>query len=179
MKKVSVVLSVLPLLILISFTPFAGVVGKMFPTMSGETVKDKKVNLPKDLNGKFSVLCLAYSEEAEKSLQTWMESVFDKFVAGTDLMPCDVLLYFVPMFTGSKAASAGLAKSKLLKDSDPAWHPHILIYKGELDPVKTPLEMENKKVPYVFVLDAKGKIIYATSGNYSEEKMDAIEDVLE
>ena len=39
-----------------------------------------------------------------------------------------------------------------------------------------PLEED---IPYFFVLDPEGRIVYATSGKYSEDKMDAIEEKIE
>ena len=36
------------------------------------------------------------------------------------------------------------------------------------------LDFEKKDVPYFFLLDQTGKIVYATSGAYSERKMDGI-----
>jgi predicted transcriptional regulator len=57
--------------------------------------------------------------------------------------------------------------------------PHVILYKGALDAYKDKLKMDDKKKPYIFVLDKEGKIIYVTSGAYTEEKMDDIEDKLE
>jgi len=41
------------------------------------------------------------------------------------------------------------------------------------------LNMKDKNSPYFFVLDENGKILYATSGSFSEKKMEDIEAVLE
>jgi hypothetical protein len=91
----------------------------------------------------------------------------------------DVTVYFVPMFTGINAAATGTAKKKALKNIDPNLLPYILFYKGDIKPYKEALDFEKKDVPYFFVLDKEGKILYATSGGYSEKKMDAVEAVLE
>jgi len=40
---------------------FAQVVGTQFPNMQAETVDDKKVLLPQDVKGKYTLLGLAYS----------------------------------------------------------------------------------------------------------------------
>jgi alkyl hydroperoxide reductase subunit AhpC len=44
---------------------FAQVIGKAFPEMIAETVDDKKVNLPQDVKGKYTLLGLAYSKKSE------------------------------------------------------------------------------------------------------------------
>lgn len=161
----------------------AQLIGKQFPDMETETVEDKKVRLPGDVKGKFTLLGLAYSKKSEDELNTWFQPVFSKFVQkATGLlagMGYDVNVYFVPMFTGVNAAAEGTAKRKALKNLDPQLLPYILFYKGELKPYKEALDFEKRDIPYFFVLNAEGKIVYATSGAFSEAKLDAIEEVIE
>lgn len=174
-------------LALIFLVPFgyanAQVIGKPFPAMEAETVEDKKVKLPDDTKGKYTLLGLAYSKKSEDELNSWFQPVFEKFVQKTTGLMSgfgyDVNVYFVPMFTGVNAAATGTAKRKAIKNIDPQLLPYILFYKGELKPYKEALDFEKKDIPYFFVLDADGKIIFATSGKYSEAKMDEIEEVLE
>lgn len=161
----------------------AQVVGKQFPDMEAETVEDIKVNLPTDTKGKYTLLGLAYSKKSEDELNTWFSPVYNKFVKkATGMlagMGYDVNVYFVPMFTGVNAAATGTAKKKALKNVDPALLPNILFYKGELKTYKEALDFEKKDIPYFFVLDTDGKIVYATSGRFSEGKLDEIEDSIE
>lgn len=161
----------------------AQVVGKIFPDMTAETVEDRKVTLPGDVKGKFTLLGLAYSKKSEDELRTWFEPIFSKFVQKPEGllagMGYDVHVYFVPMFTGINAAAEGTAKRKAMKNLDPLLFPHILFYKGELKPYKEALDFEKRDIPYFFVLNTEGKIVYATSGSFSDQKLDAIEDVIE
>ncbi len=167
----------------ISIAGFSQVVGKQFPEMNAETADDKKVTLPLDVMGKFTLLGLAYSKKSEDELNTWLGPIFSKFVqkpegllAGTGY---DVNVFFIPMFTGINAAAEGTAKRKALKNIDPQLLPYILFYKGELKSYKEALDFEKRDIPYFFVLNAQGKIVYATSGSFSESKLDALEDVIE
>ena len=166
-----------------SFNLSAQVIGKMFPVMEAETVEDKKVNLPAETKGKFTLLGLAYSKKSEDELNSWFEPVFSKFIQKTKGLMSgfgyDVNVYFIPMFTGVNAAATGTAKRKALKNIDPQLLPYILFYKGELKPYKEALDFEKKDIPYFFVLDKDGKIVFATSGAYSEDKMDQVEEVIE
>ena len=161
----------------------AQVVGKMFPSMDAETVEDKKVNLPQATKGKYTLLGLAYSKKSEDELNTWFQPVFQKFIQKNkglfEGFGYDVNVYFVPMFTGVNAAATGTAKKKASKNIDPNLLPYILFYKGELKTYKEALDFEKKDVPYFFVLDKEGKILYATSGSFSQKKMEEIEGVLE
>jgi len=85
----------------------------------------------------------------------------------------------VPMFTGVNAAATGTAKKKAAKDVDPQLLPYLLFYKGEIKSYKEALDFEKKDIPYFFVLDPAGKIVYATSGKYTSEKMEELEAVIE
>jgi len=161
----------------------AQVKGKMFPDLVAETVDDKKVNLPADTKGKYTLLGLAYSKKSEDELNTWFNPVFSTFIQKTKGLMSgfgyDVHVFFVPMFTGVNAAATGTAKKKAAKDIDPQLLPYLLFYKGELKPYKEALDFEKKDIPYFFVLDPEGKIIYATSGKYTDTKMAEIEEVIE
>jgi hypothetical protein len=151
--------------------------------MEAETVEDKKVKLPLDVKGKYTLLGLAYSKKSEDELNSWFQPVFERFIQKRNGLlsgfSYDVNVYFVPMFTGVNAAATGTAKRKALKNIDPQLLPYVLFYKGELKPYKEALDFEKKDIPYFFVLDANGKIVFATSGKYTTQKMDQVEEVIE
>jgi hypothetical protein len=170
-------------MIITGLAAHAQVVGKMFPAMEAESVEDKKVKLPDDVKGKYTLLGLAYSKKSEDELNSWFQPVFEKFIQKTNGLMSgfgyDVNVYFVPMFTGVNAAATGTAKRKALKNIDPQLLPYILFYRGELKPYKEALDFEKKDIPYFFVLDETGKIVYATSGKFSTAKLDKVEEAIE
>jgi hypothetical protein len=162
---------------------FAQVIGKAFPEMIAETVDDKKVNLPQDVKGKYTLLGLAYSKKSEDELNTWFNPVFSTFIqkqtGPIQGFSYDVNVYFIPMFTGVNAAATGTAKRKAIKNVDPQLLPYILFYKGELKKYKQELDFERRDIPYFFVLDPDGKIVFATEGSYNAAKMESIEAVID
>ena len=172
------------LLLFVAFNlTFGQVTGKLFPSMTAETVDDKKVELPGGVQGKYTLIGLAYSKKSEAELNSWFQPVFGKFIQKTNGLfsgfSYDVNVYFVPMFTGVNAAATGTAKRKAAKNIDPQLLPYILFYRGDLKTYKQALDFEKKDIPYFFVLDPQGKIVHATSGKYSEAKMEEIEEKLE
>lgn len=175
--------SILLLIVFTSVLAKAQVIGKQFPAMEAESVEDKKVKLPDDVKGKYTLLGLAYSKKSEDELNSWFQPVFEKFIQKTSGVLAgfsyDVNVYFVPMFTGVNAAATGTAKRKAIKNIDPQLLPYILFYRGELKSYKEALDFEKKDIPYFFVLDATGKIVYATSGKYTADKMDKVEEAIE
>ena len=167
----------------LAITTYAQVEGKLFPDMTAETVEDKKVNLPADTKGKYTLLGLAYSKKSEDELNSWFSPIFSTFIQKTTGllggMGYDVNVYFIPMFTGINAAATNTAKKKAAKNVDPQLLPYLLFYKGKLEPYKEVLDFQHKDVPYFFVLNAEGKIVYATSGKFSDKKMEEIESKIE
>ena len=171
-------------LLIVIFSAQAQVVGKQFPRMEAENVEDKIVILPDDKQDKFTLVGLAYSKKSEDDLNTWFSPVYHKFIkedgggvfAGFGY---DVNVFFVPMFTGVNAAASGTAKKKAAESLDERLLPNILFYKGQLKPYKEALELDKKDEPYLFVINMQGKIVYTTSGRFSEDKLSEIEEVLE
>lgn len=171
------------MLALSSVTVKAQLIGKTFPEMQVESVEDEPITIPDAGLGKYTLIGLAYSKKSEEDLNTWFQPVFNKFIVKTgglfESFNYDVNVYFVPMFTGVNAAATGTAKKKAMKNIDPQLLPYVLFYKGEIKTYKEALDFEKKDVPYFFVLDKDGKIVYATTGAYSAKKMDEVEDVLD
>jgi hypothetical protein len=168
----------------IHFSVRAQVVGKVFPFMVAETVEDKKVTIPDDVRGKYTLVGLAYSKKSESELNSWFQPVFTRFIQKStgglfSGFTYDVNVFFIPMFSGINAAATGTAKRKAAKNIDPQLLPYVLFYKGELKNYKDALDFEKKDIPYFFVLDPGGKIVYATSGKYSDSKMEKIEENIE
>ena len=185
MKHVKIKILITSLVVIFSaaFNSEAQVIGKTFPSITAETVEDKKVTLPENTMGKFTLVGMAYSKKSEDELNSWFQPVFGKFIQKTNGLfsgfAYDVNVFFVPMFTGVNAAATGTAKRKAAKNIDPQLLPYVLFYKGELKTYKEALDFEKKDIPYFFVLDPEGKIVFATSGKYTEAKMDAIEENIE
>jgi hypothetical protein len=161
----------------------AQVIGKPFPAIEAQTVEDKKIVLPESALGKYTLIGMAYSKKSEDELNSWFQPVFGRFIQKSkglfSAFTYDVNVYFIPMFTGVNAAATGTAKRKAAKNIDPQLLPYILFYRGELKTYKEALDFEKKDIPYFFVLDPEGKIIFATSGKYTDAKMEAIEEKIE
>ncbi|MBN8696958.1 MAG: hypothetical protein J0L87_10530 [Bacteroidetes bacterium] len=185
MKKAALVI-VLVASLGYAFMP-KGVVGKMFPYLQGENYNGKKVNLPNDTKGKYTLLGMAFSNKAEDDLKTWINPVYNKFILKVDRSKADVFdagvdhdvnLYFIPMFTGLNQLTSKSSKENIKKNTDKQMYDYLLFYEGDKT-YKDELDFEKKDIPYFFVLDKTGKIAYATSGKYDDSKMEAILDVVE
>jgi hypothetical protein len=148
----------------------------LFPTISGTTLQDKKVSIPADTKGKYTLIGITYSQKSVETLSPWFQAVYETFIDDSDY---EVNMYFVTMLAGAKELAAGVIEKKMKQGIDPELHPYILLYKGDIGEYKKVLNMPDKEIPYFFVLDKDGNIIYQTSGAYSEKKMEEIESKIE
>lgn len=169
-------------------SPVSSVINQPFPEMQAETVDDKVISLPEDTKGRITLVGLAYSKKSEQALTSWMNPIYNTFITqkvnpGSGGLFAsfvyDIDVYLIPMFTGVKAAAKGTAKRQAAKKLDKRLLPYILFYQGKLKPYKQALDFEKKDVPYFFLLDETGKIVHATSGAYSERKMNGIEEAID
>ncbi len=161
--------------------PTFGQVGMTFPDLPAETVENVKEQLPGSTKGKFTLVGIAYSEDAEKDLRSWYDPVYNLFIdkSGMYELIYDVNVRMVLMFPGLTKVAMDKAKQNMKANTDPSLYPYVLFYGGEFKPYKTSLKLKDKSKPYIFVLDENGKIIYATSGGYSEKKLDEIGELVE
>lgn len=162
-------------------------VGEEFPSMETESLTNEIKQIPADLADKFSIVGLAYSKKSEDDLKTWFEPAYNQFIYKPEKpsvfdFSYDVYCYFIPMFTGAKRPAYQKVMKKLQKTIDKRLQPHVLFYKGAIKQYKESLNFKGRDVPYFFVLNPKGEIVYATSGKYSESKMreviDAVDEAL-
>lgn len=155
--------------------------GNPFPSLSGETLDARQITLPDDTKGKFAFVALAASESAEEPLSTWYEPIYNHFIAKTGMFDdqFDVQVYFVPMFTGSQKVGRDKVMKNVRKNSESdELFPYVLFYEGEFEVFQKELKMKKKDRPYIFLLDPKGQVAYATSGYFEQSKMDAIDELM-
>lgn len=158
--------------------------GKQFPELRGVTLDNKSVTLPQDTKGGYTLVGLAFTQKSQEALETWAEPVYYEFIDPSDFTAMvydDVKLYLTLMFTGLKQSMSDKAIKKIKEGTDEDLKPHVLVYEGKMGEYDDFLEFKKKDrdIPRFYVLDKEGKIVYATSGVYSEDKMDKISDLVE
>ncbi len=146
-----------------------------FPNLTATSLENKTVTIPQSTGGKYTIVGLVYSQKATEVLAPWFQNVYTYFIADPDY---DLNVFFVPMLGGAKEVAAGTVEKELKKGTPPELYKNVLIYKGDVGNYKNSLKMDQKDVPYIFVLDKKGKIIYQTSGAYSDEKIEKMDELV-
>jgi len=149
----------------------------VFPTLEGETTDGTTITLPlRDTQG-FSVVAVALGKKAEPLLERWYAPAYNRFVAKNGLFAgsYEVELFLVPVFTGLNRSAYGPTMNRLRKEVDPEIARRVVFFKGDAGPLVDALGMKDKDIPYFFVLDPQGRIIGRASGDFSVDRLDALE----
>ncbi|WP_109618585.1 hypothetical protein [Sediminitomix flava] len=178
--------SIISLLIALFTTSIAFAQSKSsFPLMEVENLKDKVMNIPNDCKGKMTIIGLAYSKKSDDLLKQWYQPFYDTFLAkptGNELFPKDVYdvnMYFVGMIRGINKTASGKIEKAMKKNVIPEMHKNVTLYRGGIKDYKKPLGLDGKDLPYFYVLDKNGKIVYQTSGAYNKRKFNEILEILD
>ncbi|MES2559329.1 MAG: hypothetical protein V4590_06290 [Bacteroidota bacterium] len=156
---------------------------QVFPTLTCETLADKKLVIPNDVKGKRSVVCLAMSPKAEKMLRVWNSPLYTAlFAEGMGgLMGgrmYDANLCFVGMLKGIAKLGLVEAKKQSKKEVEKKLYPNFMVSDDDVNTLMKNLKITDVKEPHFFVLDAEGRVIYHTQGEYSEQKMNELTEKL-
>ncbi len=156
-------------------------VSQTIPSFTGTTADNKSVSIPSVSKGKYALICFASSKKAQADLETWLDPVYNRYIAKTGFMDdmFDVDVFFVPIFNGAEGAMQEGIKRRFLETAQKDLWPHLIFCDKSLKETLGSLNMQKEDVPHFFFLDKDGKIVYRTSGAYTEEKFDAIDELVE
>lgn len=155
--------------------------GQIFPDLEGETLDGKTIVVPADTKNKLTIVGMAYSKKAEDALKSWYTPMYDKFILKRGMFDdqYDVNFFFIPMYTGTKKMAYEISMNKMRESNRKDLYPYLLFYKGEMDAYLEVLNMEEKNLPYLFVIDQEGKVVYYAKGLFTDKKMEDLEEVLD
>jgi hypothetical protein len=152
-----------------------------FPLLKGHTLEGSAISLPLAKTDKFTIIGLCYKRSAEEDLKTWIQPMYDVFVAkpnagdfGDVANYFDVNYYFIPLISGFKKAANDF-KEATQKD---LWK-NVIDCDTDVKLLKEQLKPTNDDLPYFYVLNEKGQIVEVISGKYTEAKMDKIQETIE
>ena len=157
-----------------------GINAQTVPSFSGTTAENKTISIPSCSKGKYVLICFASSKKAQADFESWLNPVYNRYIAKTGFMDdmFDVDVFFIPIFGGAEGAMQATVKRRFIETAQKDLWPHLVFAESGLKETLASLNMSNESVPYFFFLDKDGKIVYRTSGVFSEEKFDAIDELV-
>lgn len=155
--------------------------GKQFPSIETYDLDEKKIVIPEDTKGKFTLVGVAFSEDAQEDLYSWSQPVFSEFMDENNLssLVYDPNVHLILMFTGVNQLAFNKAKEQITEGTDENLRKNVVLYKGKMEDYRKTLKMKDRKVPHFFVLDKNGKIIFVAEGRYSRKTLEKVGDLIE
>jgi hypothetical protein len=156
---------------------------QVFPVVQCETLSDKTLNIPLDVKGKRTVVCLAMSPKAEKTLRAWNNPLYNSLLGNGmgGLMGgrmYDANLCFVGMLKGVAKLGLNEAKKQSKEKVEKKMYDNFMVSDDDVRALMKQLDISDATEPHFYVLDADGKIIFHTYGEYTDKKLDSITDKL-
>ncbi|MFO0358414.1 MAG: hypothetical protein ACK50A_15785 [Sphingobacteriaceae bacterium] len=154
--------------------------GKTFPVITGTFLNGKSTTLPLK-NGKETIVAIAFHKGAEDELKKWLNPLYYTFMKKPskdnkfDMAEVyDVNFVFAPMIAGFKKIADDFKAG-----TDKEFWPYILdTEKTDIKGIQKQLGITDNKAPYFFVVDKDGKILEVQSGDFSDVKVDALEEAV-
>lgn len=147
----------------------SGLAQDSIPPFKSVDLNGKDVFMPGTAKGKYTILGFMASVKAQNDLITWYDPITDNFDWDTD-----VNIYFTVLLGGMSQNNSSSMRQKMKEVVLEEYYKNVLIFLGNAENLSKKLNMKDKDVPYFFVLDPEGKIVYQTSGAYTEDKLDEI-----
>ena len=144
-------------------------------------LNDEALTIPNDIKGKFSLIGVAFSEDAQEDLYSWSQPVFSEFMDDNNLssLVYDPHVHLILMFTGVNQVAYNKAKEQIIAGTDESLKDNIVLFKGAMEDYRKTLKMKDRKKPYFFVLNKSDKIIYVASGRYSAQVLKEVGELIE
>lgn len=144
-------------------------------------LNDEALTIPNDIKGKFSLIGVAFSEDAQEDLYSWSQPVFSEFMDDNNLssLVYDPHVHLILMSTGVNQVAYNKAKEQIIAGTDESLKDNIVLFKGAMEDYRKTLKMKDRKKPYFFVLNKSGKIIYVASGRYSAQVLKEVGELIE
>ena len=91
----------------------------------------------------------------------------------------DVNVFFVPLIKSTNTSLIELVKRKFRENTQEDFKSHILFLDTPSEKIISDLRLTDQNIPYIFLLNKEGKILFRSSGAYSDEKFDQIDEMIE
>ncbi len=148
---------------------------------SGKTINNEQVAFPLVEKDKFSLLFFAMSTKSQKDLESWLDPIYQKYIAKTGIMDdaFDVNVFFIPLIKTTNIAFSEMIKKKFRENTQEDFKSHIVFLDTPSEKLISNLQLTDPNVPYIFLINKDGKILFKSSGSFSDAKFDQIDEMIE
>ncbi|MBL1214603.1 MAG: hypothetical protein HND52_14705 [Ignavibacteriae bacterium] len=146
-------------------------VGKYFPSVSGQTLTEEDVELPKFFSGSEVILLIAYKQDTQFDVDRWL--------IGLDMTNTKAKVYELPTIQGLFPRMFKTFIDEGMRSGIPKefWGGVITIYSGGAE-VQKFTGNENPNNTRVILLDKDGKVIFFHDRGFSVQSLNELRSLL-
>ncbi|MEX2380151.1 MAG: hypothetical protein WD530_05375, partial [Vicingaceae bacterium] len=106
--------------------------GERFPEIEVEDLNENVSTIPEDTKGKFTLVGIAFSEDAQNDLYSWSQPVFSEFMDDNNLssLVYDPYVKLILMFGGANQLVYNKARERIIEGTDESLKENVVMYKG-------------------------------------------------
>ena len=139
---------------------------KAFPTVQSKNLEGNRVIIPADAKGKVTLVAVAFLQQSQGQLDSWLNPFYEKFGKRDDFM-----FYEIPMIAGGYVFMKPIISSGMRGGLPQFKHKHVVTFFGDVKQYSDTLNID-PGFGHAFLLDKEGTIRWQNKG-YAEK--DALE----
>jgi hypothetical protein len=151
---------------LLAITPQSPTAALSFPDITADTLSKQTLHLPKDFGTADSLVVLAFERDQQKDLDSWAKPAEDLAATNPQLR-----FYEVPVFPWRDVFYRWWLNTAMRSNTpdDAARRRTIPVYVDK-QKFKSELQITTEKAVTVVLLDKDGRVLWRSSGPWTEEK---------
>ena len=142
--------------------------GKKFPVVNAETLEGNKATVPDDAAGKVTLVCVAFLQQSQAQLDSWLNPFYEKFGSREDIM-----FYEVPMISGGYRFMKMIIDGGMRGGLPTFKHKNVVTMYGDVESYKKTLNVDPAS-GHAFLLDRTGVIRWQDQGFSDAGKLESL-----
>jgi hypothetical protein len=135
------------------------IIGQPFPEITSKSLAGNVVTFPGTLDGKVTLICIAFVRSAQNMIDSWAQLFERKF--GKDSR---FAIYEIPMINKAWKIVSWVIDSGMRSGISVEKHDNVVTFYGDYSGYQKILGMEDTNLAYVFLLDQMGIIRWKGQG---------------
>ena len=171
MRSLLVLISILLLSACSTTYPNQSITGKVFPSVTGQTLEQNAMRLPEDVRGDMTLLLIGYKQDSQFDIDRWL--------IGLDMTNTKVAAYEVPTIQGlfPRMFSTMIDNGMRAGIPKPLWKGVVTVYQDG-EQIQKFTGNQNPNNTRVVLLDAEGKIVYFYDSGFSVAALNELKTFL-
>ena len=147
-----------------------------FPTITAENLNREKITLPTDLAGNPALILVAYKQKQQTNVNTWLDRI-DEIEAA---IPGVQIIETPTISSGKWGWMAGFIDGGMRSGiPDPQARRRTITLYTDVSLFNQALMIEDTDTIYAVLLDAEGEVVEMVEGDFSEEKMTRLVEMMD